>query len=313
MECVSDKKFQMRLVAVTGGNGMIGHRIVQHLLRQGFKVRALVRNDMACVEGIEYVTGNITEQDKVRSLLEGVDTVFHCAAELHDDKMMHEVNVEGTKILACTAVDVGVSCFIHMSSAGVVGPSCQKWIDELTPCFPENAYEISKYRAEQVLSEIVLKDMRLCILRPTNVVDSNRPGVLSMAWRNNWKDKVLAFVKGDECAHIVHAEDVSAAAIHLASIKDVSSGVFFVGCDEDKRNVLSETLKICRNIIGGKEGNPIYLPAIIPYWIRFIVRGRSLHGHSRFSSAKLMSTGFEFPLGFDGAILSVCKESEKHF
>ena len=306
MKLVSNKNLQMKLVAVTGGNGMIGRRIIQHLLCQGFKVRALVRNDTACEENVDYVTGGITEEDKVRALLDGVDTVFHCAAELHDDKLMHEVNVTGTRILASTAVDMGVACFIHLSSAGVVGPTREVWIDETTACFPNNPYEVSKYQAEHILLNIALKGMRLCILRPINVVDINRPGVLAMALHNNWTDKLALLLKGGEGAHIVHAEDVATAAIYLASSERNLTGIYFIGCDEDKRNTVSGVLKMCHTIMQKDKGEIINMPTEVPYLLRLFMRGRTLHGDSRFSSSKLKSTGFKFPLGLDGAVLSIC-------
>lgn len=299
----------MKVVAVTGANGMIGQRIIQRLLRQGVRIRALVRNDRPSENCIEYITGDITTKHIIENLLDGVDTVFHCAAELNDDKNMHEINVIATKNLVNVAVDLGVSCFIHLSSAGVVGPSTEDWIDETTSCFPNNPYEISKYQAEQALSKIVLNGLRLCILRPTNVIDTNRPGVL--AWRNNWLDKFFILIKGAEGAHLVHAEDVAAATIHLANPETALNGIFFVGCDEDKRNTLLGVSNMRRTLMGRKIATRDYcMPVIVPYFIRLFTRGKSLHGHSRFSSAKLIATGFKFPLGLDGTISSICFELE---
>lgn len=301
----------MKLVAVTGANGMIGRRIIQHLLRQGVRVKALVRNNISCEENIEYIVGDIASKQAVNALLDDVDTVFHCAAEIHDDSVMQEVNVVATKNLASTAINKGVTCFVHLSSAGVVGPTSKALIDETTACFPDNAYEISKYKAEQVLSSMAIAGMRLCILRPANVVDSDRPGILAMACRNNWIYKFSLLLKGGEGAHIVHAEDVAAAAIHMVSSEHGLTGVYFVGCDEDKRNTLFGVLKMCHSIMKKDLSNIIFMPVGVPYWFRLLIRGRSLHGDSRFSSAKLLATGFKFPLGLDGAVSNICTELVK--
>lgn len=301
----------MKLVAVTGANGMIGRRIIQHLLRQGVRVRALVRNDISCEENIEYIVGDITSKQAVDALLDDVDTVFHCAAEIHDDSVMQEVNVVATKNLASAAFHKGVTCFVHLSSAGVVGPTSKALVDETTACFPDNAYEISKYKAEQVLSSMAITGMRLCMLRPTNVVDSDRPGILAMACRNNWIDKFSLLLKGGEGAHIVHAKDVAAAAIHMVSSEHGLTGVFFVGCDEDKRNTLSGVLKMCHGIMGEDLGNAIHFPTGFPYLLRLLIRGRSLHGNSRFSSEKLLATGFKFSLGLDEAVSNICADLVK--
>lgn len=69
-------------------------------------------------QGIEIVVGDLTSDEVLNELLDGVDTVFHCAAELHDVSRMHVVNVTATERLAQLAANQGVSCFIHISSAG---------------------------------------------------------------------------------------------------------------------------------------------------------------------------------------------------
>lgn len=302
----------MKLVAITGGNGLIGRRLIQRLLDEGYRVRALVRQTDLPWNEVETVTGNITSESSLRKLVDGADTVFHCAAELQDESKMHEINVMSTVTLSRIAADLGVSCFIHLSSAGVTGPSSIDWIDEQTPCAPANAYEISKWRAEQELLRIPFKDMRLIMLRPTNVVDRSRPGILAMALRNNWYDIISLLIKGREFAHIIHAEDVAAAALYVAESRRRLSGTFIVGCDEDRRNTVSQIYNLVRSKIGHDTITENFcMPVGVPYLIRYLFRGRSLHGRSRFSSSKLLATGFTYPLGLDGAIERICTLGER--
>ncbi len=214
---------------------MIGRRVIEQLGRQGARIRALLRHDTVMAQGIEIVVGDLTSDEALNELLDGVDTVFHCAAELHDVSRMHVVNVTATERLAQLATVQGVACFTHISSAGVIGPTRDALIDEATPCHPCNAYEVSKLQAERALVHLSGSTMRLCVLRPVNVIDDERPGVLAMALRNSWQDRLSLFFKGGESAHLVHAVDVAAAAVHLAVSPLQPEGTFFVGCDEDNR------------------------------------------------------------------------------
>lgn len=296
----------MKLAAVTGSSGMIGHRVIEQLGRKGCSIKALMRHDTVPAQGTEVVIGDLTSDEVLCKLLEGVDTVFHCAAELHDLSRMHMVNMIATERLAQMAADQGVACFIHISSAGVIGPTRDVLIDETTPCHPRNAYELSKLQAEQALSQLSGSNMRLCMLRPVNVIDDERPGVLAISLRNRWQDRLSLFIKGGESAHLVHAIDVAAAAVHLAVSPLQPKGIFFVGCDEDNRNTVSGVARMCRDACGASRTSAMHLPVSIPYWLRRMSRGESLHGDSRFSSAKLVATGFTFPLGLDGAIERIC-------
>lgn len=296
----------MTLVAVTGINGMIGRRVAEQLTMRGIKVRALLRRDMPMAQGVEVVIGDLTSEEALRHLVDGVDIVFHCAAELYDESAMHEVNVIATERLGQMAIDYDVTCFIHISSAGVVGAVHQRLIDETTLCQPRNFYERSKWQSEQVLAHLPENGVRLCMLRPINVIDDERPGILNMILRDTWKDRIQFFIKGGEMAHVVHAYDVAAAALHLAFSPLRLEGAFFVGCDEDAANTIAGVLKLCIRNLGSNRVVGLHLPVCIPYFLRRMIFKTGLHGATIFSSARLIATGFKYPLGLDEAIKRIC-------
>jgi len=295
----------VRLAAVTGATGMIGRRVVEQLRRQGRSVRVMQHHAAVKAPGCEVILGDLASDESLRALLDGVDEVYHCAAELHDEVRMHDVNVLGTERLARGAVEHGAGCFVHISSAGVTGPVNTAWVDEAMPCHPSNAYEVSKWEAEQRLASLNDGGMRLCILKPTNVVDDERPGLLEMALRNVWMDRFSLLVKGGESAHLVHAEDVAGAALFLAD-NEVCSGAYLVGCDEDERNTIAGVFNLARRKLGIDEYKGPVFSATIPYYLRCMRRGKSLHGRTRFSSARLIGAGFEFSLGLEAAIERIC-------
>jgi len=294
----------MKLVAVTGANGMIGSRVIEQLVRAGVRFRVLLRQDKPMPKSAEVVIGDLRSEESLHRLLDGVNTIFHCSGELHDASVMHAVNVTATERLAEIAIELGVTSFIHISSAGVIGPTDREWIDEASPCHPFNLYEQSKWQAERVLSGFS-DQLRVCMLRPLNVVDDERPGVVAMASRDVWRDRLAVLVKGAERAHIVHAVDVAAAALFLAE-NQYCSGAYFVGYDEHEDNTIVSIFNMARRELAKREYHGLVLAATVPYWLRRLKDGKSLHGKTRFSSKKLTEAGFKFPLGFERAVERCC-------
>ena len=69
----------VKQVLVTGGTGFIGPRLVSQLVRQGHRVRCLMRRRGRLPDGVEAVRGDLHNTSALRSALEGVDVVYHLA------------------------------------------------------------------------------------------------------------------------------------------------------------------------------------------------------------------------------------------
>lgn len=302
-------------IAVTGATGLIGRHVISQLLQHNCNIRALSRQSQNNLIGVEVINSDLFNESGLEKLLKSVDVLIHCAGEISDPTKMEAVNVDATMKLANSAVEQGVKVFCHLSSAGVIGESCQNLIDESTPCSPKNTYEKTKMNAEQGLQDSgILEKMRLYILRPTNVVDKASPGLVGQMMDLGWQNRLRFILKGRECAHLIHAADVASAAIHLALSDTDLSGTYFVGCDEDERNTVSGTLELCRRKISKLSWfDKLYLPAGLIYWIRSITKGWGIHGRTRFSSAKLLKTGFSFPIGFEGIFEVICNSTKSKF
>ena len=78
--------------------------MVNTLVREGVDVRVLVRptSDTSTFKelDVEVVCGDLTDQASVRKAVQGVDLLFHVAADYRlwvpDPKQMHAINVDGT-------------------------------------------------------------------------------------------------------------------------------------------------------------------------------------------------------------------------
>jgi UDP-glucose 4-epimerase len=125
-----------RRFLVTGGAGTIGSTIVDQLVAAGAEeilvldnlVRGRPENLTVARESgvVRFVHGDIRDRDLVRSLMPGIDVVFHqaairitqCATE---PRLALEVLVEGTYEVVEAAVDAGVRKMVAASSASVYG------------------------------------------------------------------------------------------------------------------------------------------------------------------------------------------------
>lgn len=293
-------------IAVTGATGLLGQNVLRCLSEQGFKtIRILSRkSEPNCVGFSELITGDLIDDETLGRLVSGVDVVIHCAAELKHEPAMQTVNVDAVVKLAKISAEAGVKYFCHISSAGVIGPSSELVIDEASQCNPSNMYEKTKWLAEQELEVIAATtDLKVWMLRPTNVVDKDNLGVLKPLFESNWLSRLKLFFKGAEHSHIVYTMDVAAAAVYLATSNKAQPGIYFIGRDEDIRNNFSGLLAI----LNGQQGKKslletFYLPPSIIWGIRKLTRGHSLHPRAVFSSKKLLSTGFNFNFELDQII-----------
>jgi len=276
---------------------MIGSRIAGRLQALGASVRVLTRRPVD-LPGCEVVQGDLADEAALDRFVRGAEMVFHCAAELNDESRMHETNVLGTGRLIRLAKAHEVRYFCHLSSAGVIGRTAMAVADESTPCCPQNAYEKSKYDAEQLFASGIDR-CRVVMLRPTNVVDRNHLGDLSLAMDGSPWSRLKTFVKGGECAHLVHAEDVASAALHFMDRPLPSNPrVYLVSMDVDPKNTVSRLWAIHEGMIAGEPeggtGDVLHLPVVVPYLLRRAIGRGANRGDVRYSSDRILAEGFTF-------------------
>lgn len=162
-----------RSVAVTGAGGFIGSHLVEELLAQGWRVRALVRYHSSPKWGwlealrdrspadLEVVRGDITDPAQMRNFVAGHDVVMHLAATIsvpysfRAPGTVFETNVMGTVNVAEAAREHRVRRFLLMSSSEVYGSALRLPIDEDHPLQTQSPYAASKVAAEKVVESYV--------------------------------------------------------------------------------------------------------------------------------------------------------------
>ncbi|MBS3795142.1 MAG: NAD-dependent epimerase/dehydratase family protein [Candidatus Thorarchaeota archaeon] len=157
----------MNRVLVTGGAGFIGSHLVDRLLDE---YEVVVLDDLsggdrrniahhADEEEFRFIEGSITTEEDVATALEGVDTVFHFAAQpdvrLSVDQPLFDfrINVVGTMNILESMRERDINRFIFASSGGTVyGETDVFPTPESTPFRPISNYGAAKGAVEMYLS-----------------------------------------------------------------------------------------------------------------------------------------------------------------
>lgn len=112
-------------LAVTGGTGFVGQRLLERALSAGHEVRALTRRPQEKRDGIEWIEGSLETPGPLAQIASGADAVIHVAGVINapDASGFDKGNVEGTVNMLAAARGAGVSRFVHVSSLAAREPS----------------------------------------------------------------------------------------------------------------------------------------------------------------------------------------------
>jgi len=86
----------LKAIAVFGGSGKIGRRVVPLLLERGLRVKALVHSNPVPGEGVESIRGTVSDPGVVREVVKGTDAVVQMATTKEDPNTFFDVSVRGT-------------------------------------------------------------------------------------------------------------------------------------------------------------------------------------------------------------------------
>ena len=150
-----------RVVMVTGGMGFIGRYLVNALLDLGKEV-VVLDNLSTAVEtevpdGVRLVRADIRDTEQIRHAMDGVEVVFHTAANANGSLSVREPrfdftnNTCGSFNVLEASIQAGAKRLVYMSSASVYGRPQRFPMDELHPTRPFVPYGASKLAGEALL------------------------------------------------------------------------------------------------------------------------------------------------------------------
>lgn len=255
---------------ITGATGFIGSHLARLLVERGERVRVLVRpeSDRRALAGlkVDAVAGDLRQTASLPAALQGVERVFHVAADYRlwarNPDEIYESNLTGTCNLLAAAQQAGVARFVYTSSVATLAVQRSEQLpDEHTQAHLDEMighYKRSKFLAERETLAAAQKGAPVVIVNPTTPVG---PG--------DWKPTptgriILDFLNGrmpayvDTGLNVVAVEDVATGHL-LAAEKGRVGERYILGA----RNM---TLKEILKVLSGITGRPcprLRLPHIV--------------------------------------------------
>lgn len=112
-------------LAITGGTGFVGARLLAQAVEQGHQVIALTRRSQNEREGVTWVQGTLDNRQALQRLVDHADAVIHVAGVISapDAAGFEAGNVAGTLGLLAAATASGVHRFVHVSSLAAREPT----------------------------------------------------------------------------------------------------------------------------------------------------------------------------------------------
>jgi GDP-L-fucose synthase len=237
-------------ILVTGASGFIGSQLVKSLKERGYwnlRTTSFSRdlpNTIKDKESIEHFKGDLQDANFCKEVSEGVDVVFHCAAntsnalDTKQNPLLHVTpNVEMNVNLMEQSWRNGVKKFMFISSNTVYPDMKDAFCTEdinihATPTFPIYGAVGNMKRYGELLCEYFSKQihnpMQCVIIRPSNAFGPNdkfdfeKCHVTPANIRKvaDGLNPIPVWGDGSEVRDLLHVEDMADGMIFLAEMVD---------------------------------------------------------------------------------------------
>lgn len=229
---------------VTGGAGFIGSNLVDTLLEKGHKVTCIDNEHSDAHDEFYWnkkawnVKGDIRDYDLMRELMDGVDYVFHLAAEARIQPAIINpieavsINCVGTTTVLQTAREAKVKRVMYSSTSSGYGMNTSPNVEtQSDDCL--NPYSVSKVAGEKLCRMYTqLYGLPTVAFRYFNVYGERQPlrgqyaPVIGIFLRQKAAGEKLTIVgDGNQRRDFTHVSDVVRANI-MAATKEVDPEAF---------------------------------------------------------------------------------------
>jgi nucleoside-diphosphate-sugar epimerase len=225
-------------IALTGGSGYTGGKLLAALHARGDEVRVLARASSGAGERLralasQVVTGDLSDEAAIAGLVDGCDAVLHVAAVYrtagHPDSYYRDVNVLGTERLLEAAARAGVRRFVHTSTVGVHGDVKVPPADETAPFAPGDVYQRTKAEAEALALRFHReRGLAVTVVRPGAIYGPRETRLLKL-FRAIARGRYAVVGSGRAFYHPVYVDDLVRGFL-LALERQEAVGEAFLIC-----------------------------------------------------------------------------------
>jgi len=241
-------------ILITGAAGFVGSHLCDKYVGDGHTVIGVDNFTNGNLSNIRHlvaspkfklIKGDIRDKSLLDSLMQGVDVVFHLAAQIHVDRSLVEpdetwtTNVLGTLNVLESARRHDVGKVIYASSSEVYGPAQYSPMDELHPLDAVHPYGASKIAADRMCFAYHKSfGMNVCIARCFNLYgpnqkDSGYGGVISIFIKRTLAGQPpIIYGDGSQVRDYLHISDAIRAYDALLEYGDPSLGPINFGTGE---------------------------------------------------------------------------------
>lgn len=190
----------MSILAITGATGFVGHAVLDAALAAGHRVRALTRREQRPRDGVEWVSGDLSDAAALAALVAGADAVIHVAGLTNtpDPAAFEPANVTGTANVLAAMQNAGTRRLVFVSSLAARQPDL-------------SAYGASKARAEALVEA---SGLDWTTVRPPGVYGPRDVDYLEMFRTAKWGFVPLP---PGGASSIIHVDDLAALLVTLAA------------------------------------------------------------------------------------------------
>ncbi|NTU91069.1 MAG: NAD-dependent epimerase/dehydratase family protein [Chlorobiaceae bacterium] len=259
-----------RSVLVTGASGFIGSHLVERCLREGWRVRALVRKGNPRIgtlrrQGVEVTEGDVRDDRAVDAAVRGCGVVFHAAALTSDwgpKRDFMEINVGGTKRICDAALRHGVERLVHVSSFECFPHYRLDRIDETTPYAPRGAsYADTKIGSTVEAWSAARKGLGVSVLHPVWVYGPGDRTLVPLLADMIRRGQMLYWSRNARMS-LVYIDNLVDLCM-LAATHPSAAGEAYLACDMENMTFEGFCNRIA-SAIGAKQPS-LYLPYGLVY------------------------------------------------
>jgi len=245
-------KLSGKRVLVTGAGGFIGSHLVEMLVAEGARVRALVNYNSFNFRGwlerspaaaqAEIVSGDIRDSRLCAQFTVDQEIIFHLAALIaipysyQAPESYVDTNIKGTLNICEAARAARVRRLVHLSSSEVYGTASYVPIDEQHPIQPQSPYAASKVGADAIVRSFHASyGLPAVIARPFNTYGPRQsaraivPTIISQLASKNHEVRLGEIHSSRDFTFV---SDTCRALIDLASL-DVEGQVYNIGSNSE--------------------------------------------------------------------------------
>lgn len=254
---------------VTGATGFLGGYVTSHLLEGGHDVTALVRTreqaKAISAYGVRPHVGTITDKESMRAGMRRVDGVVHTAGHrlaFRRRRLMHEVNVLGTRNVLELMDELSVPKGVYTSSISVMGDTGGRVVTEIRRPRRVQPTHYDRVRAQAlfgVAQPMMRRGLPLSVVLPGIVYGAGDDSAMAHVLRRIVLGKV-ATVSSKTAYCWAHVDDVARA--HVLALQFGRPGRMYVSGGPP--HTVREALAVAVEAVGRRRP-PLPVPGSL-YW-----------------------------------------------